>query len=103
MSGVARVFTPPVPSNPVSTMIPIHELLSRIRWDEAFGNAEFVIGYYDRMQDAVVKVSLKELFFEKDDHFDFELIDDMGVTHTIPLHRIKDVYRNDVLIWHRDR
>ena len=25
-------------------MIPIQELLSRIRWDEAYGNADFVIG-----------------------------------------------------------
>ena len=84
-------------------MIPIHELLSRIRWDEEFGNADFVIGYYDRVENDIVQVPLKELFFEKDDHFDFELIDDVGVTHTIPLHRIKDVYRNGVLIWHRDR
>jgi len=83
-------------------MIPIHELLSRIRWDDEFGNADFVIGYYDRVENDVIQVPLKELFFEKDDHFDFELIDDMGVTRTIPLHRIKDVYRNGVLIWHRD-
>ena len=30
-------------------MMPIHELLSRIRRDEAFGQAEFEIGYYDRL------------------------------------------------------
>ena len=84
-------------------MVPIHELLSRIRWDEAFGNADFVIGYYDRIQDDIVRVPLKKLFFEKNDRFDFELIDDRGMTHTIPLHRIKDVYRNGELIWHRER
>lgn len=83
-------------------MIPIHELLNRIRWDEEFGNANFVIGYYDRLADKIIDVPLKELIFDRDDHFDFELVDDEGVTHTIPLHRIKTVYRNGNLIWHRE-
>ena len=30
-------------------MIPIQELLSRIRWDESFGKGDFEIGYYDRV------------------------------------------------------
>ncbi len=83
-------------------MIPIHELLNRIRWDKDFGDANFIIGYYDRIEDRIIKVSLKELSFEKDDRFDFELVDDMGETHTIPLHRIKEVYRNGELIWQRE-
>lgn len=83
-------------------MIPIHELLNRIRWDEDYGNADFIVGYYDRVENRIVKVRLKELFFNKDDHFDFELVDDMGETHTIPLHRIKEVYRNNDLVWRRE-
>ena len=82
-------------------MIPVQELLSRIRWDEAYGNADFVIGYYDRMQDQIVCAPLKELYFEKEDHFDFQLVDDMGETHTIPLHRIRQVFRNGELVWER--
>ena len=82
-------------------MIPIQELLSRIRWDEAYGNADFVIGYYDRTQDRIVSAPLKELYFEKEDHFDFQLVDDMGETHTIPLHRIRQVFRNGELVWER--
>ena len=82
-------------------MVPIQELLSRIRWDEAYGNADFVIGYYDRMQDRIVSAPLKELYFEKEDHFDFQLVDDMGETHTIPLHRIRQVFRNGELVWER--
>lgn len=82
-------------------MIPVQELLSRIRWDEAYGNADFVIGYYDRMQDRIVSAPLKELYFEKEDHFDFQLVDDMGETHTIPLHRIRQVFRNGELVWER--
>ncbi len=51
---------------------------------------------------SIIKVPLKELLFDKEDHFDFELIDDMGETHTIPLHRIREVYRDGKLIWHRE-
>ena len=29
-------------------MIPIHELINRIRWNEAFAKGNFIIGYYDR-------------------------------------------------------
>ena len=83
-------------------MIPIHELLNRIKWDDDFGQGEFVIGYHDRLEQAIVRVPLKALYFDKDDHYDFELIDDMGVTHSIPLHRIREVYRDGKLIWHRD-
>ena len=37
-------------------MIPIHHLLSRIRWDPDFGRGEFVLGYYDRILEEVVRV-----------------------------------------------
>ena len=82
-------------------MIPIHELLNRIRWDEAYGDADFVIGYYDRVEDKVITVPLKELNFVKEDHFDFELLDEDGITHTVPLHRIRQVFRNGALVWER--
>ena len=82
-------------------MIPIHELLSRIRWDEAYGNADFVIGYYDRIEDRIITVPLKELYYDKEDHFDFELMDVHGEIQTIPLHRIRQVFRNGELVWER--
>ena len=82
-------------------MIPIHELLSRIRWDRQFGEGDFVIGYYDRVEDAVIRVPMRELFFQPDNHFAFDLIDRDGMLHSVPLHRIREVYRNDKLIWHR--
>jgi uncharacterized protein (UPF0248 family) len=82
-------------------MIPIHELLNRIRWDKDYGDAEFIIGYYDRIEERIISVPLKSLYFDNEDHFDFELVDDEGVTHTIPLHRIRQVYRNGNLVWER--
>ena len=83
-------------------MMPIHELLNRIRWDREFGRANFVIGYYDRLEDRIIRVPLGEIFFEPGDHFSFDLIDRDGELHSIPLHRIKEVYRDEVLIWQRE-
>ena len=83
-------------------MTPIHELLNRIRWDRDYGAADFVIGYYDRVEDRIIRVALAELYFEPGDHFSFDLIDAEGQLHSIPLHRIKEVYRDGVLIWHRE-
>jgi len=83
-------------------MIPIHELLNRIHWDKEFGQGDSVIGYYDRVEDRIVRVPLREIFFEPDDHFSFDLFDHDGVLHSIPLHRIKEVYKDKELIWHRE-
>jgi len=82
-------------------MIPIHELLNRIRWDENYGKADFVIGYYDRVADKIIRVPFKEVSLDPEDHFDFSLVDDEGNVHTIPLHRIRQVFRNDGLVRER--
>ena len=83
-------------------MIPIQDLLHRIRWDPNFGRGEFTIGYYDRVAHELRLVPLRALHFEPGDHYAFQLIDDEGVEHTIPLHRIKAVFKDGALIWHRE-
>jgi len=84
-------------------MIPIHELLCRIRWDKEFSQGEFIIGYYDRVEDAITRISLKEILVRPDDHFSFDIIDQGGVLQSIPLHRIREVYKDGKLIWHREQ
>jgi len=83
-------------------MMPIHELLNRIRWDTTFGQADFEIGYYDRVEDRIIHVPMREIFFEPGDHFAFDVYDHDGELHSIPLHRVKQVFRNGELIWHRE-
>jgi Uncharacterized protein conserved in archaea len=83
-------------------MIPIHELLNRIRWDESFGAAVFELGYYDRVEGDILRVPFKEVRFEPGDHFAFQVADQEGAIHTVPLHRVKAVWRNGELIWHRE-
>lgn len=82
-------------------MIPIQELLSRIRWDPGFGDAQFTLGYYDRVENRIMRIALREVRFDPDDRFDFRLFDPDGREHRVPLHRIREVYRDGALIWKR--
>ena len=84
-------------------MKPIHEILDRIRWDKEYARADFKVGYYDRVEGKIVIVPLSELYFDDRDHFDFQIIDMDGASHTIPLHRIRQLFKNGELIWNRDK
>lgn len=59
-------------------MIPIQEPLNRIHWGPDFGRGEFIIGYYDRIEDDIIKVPPRELYFNPEDHFSFRLLDTAG-------------------------
>ena len=83
-------------------MMPIQDLLNRIRWDEEFGRGEFLIGYYDRVADQIVKVPFERIHLEKGEHFGFDAIEADGSVHNVPFHRVRDVWRDGELIWHRD-
>jgi uncharacterized protein (UPF0248 family) len=82
-------------------MIPIHELLNRIRWDSEFAKGDFELGYYDRMANRVIVVPLKEVTFPTESPSTFELMDAEGQVHRIPFHRVREVYRNSQRIWRR--
>jgi uncharacterized protein (UPF0248 family) len=84
-------------------MIPIQDLLHRIRWDAAFAAARFEIGYYDRVERRVVLVPFSGIHFDPSYPLFFQIVNAEGGIHSIPLHRIRDVYRDGQLIWHRGR
>lgn len=83
-------------------MIPIHALLARIRWDPVFGNARFVLAYLDHTSDALIRVALEETLRDPDNPAFFEMVDEDGVTRGIPLHRVREVWRDGELIWKRE-
>ena len=85
----------------VKIMQPIHELLNRIRWDREFGRGSFEIGFYDRLEDKIIHVSFSEIIRVPGDTFSFQVLDRDGKSHSIPLHRVREVYRDGVLIWQR--
>jgi uncharacterized protein (UPF0248 family) len=83
-------------------MIPIQDLLRRIQWDSEFGKAEFVIGYLDRVSGTVARVPIRRTRFRSGEHFAFEVAQDHGAIHDVPLHRVREIWRDGVLIWHRE-
>ena len=82
-------------------MLPIQSLLQRIRWDPAFGDADFTIGYYDRAQHAIVTVPFERIRLEPGSRFSFSSVEADGTVHEVPLHRVREVRRNGEPIWQR--
>jgi uncharacterized protein (UPF0248 family) len=82
-------------------MTPIHELLSRIRWDKEFGQGRFEIGYFDRHEGVVHRVSLAEVAFPEDERHTFEVVDESGEARRIPFHRVREVVKDGQIIWQR--
>jgi uncharacterized protein (UPF0248 family) len=82
-------------------MIPIHELLNRIRWDAEFARGNFDLGYFDRMEDRVIVVPFRALEFIEDDPQAFRLVDAEGRFHRVPFHRVREVYKDGQCIWRR--
>ena len=82
-------------------MVPIHELLSRIRWDESFGKSRFVIGYWDRTENRILHVDLREIAWDRDNPSFFDLTDEDGTSHSVPFHRVREVWQDGKLIWER--
>lgn len=83
-------------------MTPLHELLSRIRWDADFGAAHFELGYYDRVADRLVRVDLRDLSFDRENRALLRLVDENGDARSVPMHRVKEVWRNGRAIWRRE-
>lgn len=82
-------------------MRPIHELLARIRWDVEFAKSRFVIGYRDRMAGKVLHADLREITWGAENPSSFDLTDEDSIDHTIPFHRVREVWRDGALIWER--
>jgi uncharacterized protein (UPF0248 family) len=82
-------------------MIPIQELLSRIRWDPEFGRGKFIVGYYHRIEAQIIKVPLARIAFGTDSPSSFDAIEADGSVHSVPYHRVPEVYRDGELIWQR--
>ena len=83
-------------------MQPIHELLNRIHWDPEFGRGYFEIGYFDRFEKKIIRVSFNEVTQMPDNKVSFDVFDEDGIAHGIPMHRVREVYKDGELIWKRE-
>ena len=82
-------------------MIPIHTLLARIRWDPHFGRGRWEIAYLDRARPGLVRVPLDEIRTQPHIGFVFDVIDGEGFVHSVPYHRVRQVWRDGKLMWSR--
>ena len=85
----------------MTRMLPIHELLNRIRWDPQFARGNFELGYFDRVEKRIIVVPFAEVTFPRDDPGSFQLTDAEGRVLRVPLHRVREVYKDGWRIWHR--
>ena len=83
------------------TVLPIQDLLHRIRWDPEFGKGTFAIGYWDRVANREQVVPVTSVTFNPSNpellliqNTDTEIL-------RIPLHRVRVVYKDGAEIWRR--
>jgi len=82
-------------------MIPIRDLLSRIRSDPELRCSKFEIGYRDRIARRIARVPLDRVEFAGGTRLAFDALEEDGAVHTVPLHRVRAVWRDGTLIWER--
>ena len=84
-------------------MKPLEELLHRIKWDPAFAKSSFALGYWDRVARKEEIVRFESVTMDPERPGMFSLHDEDGLVAHIPLHRVRTVYRDGVVIWQRPR
>jgi uncharacterized protein (UPF0248 family) len=83
-------------------VIPIRELLARIRWDAAFGRGQFTLGYVDHESEELRYVAFKDARPNPNNASMLDFVDERGEVVSLPLHRIHQVLSNGETIWQRD-
>ena len=77
-------------------MIPIHELLNKIKWDAREHGHEFILYYVDFNK--LVALNHKDI---KAIEGSFMIVEKEGIDTQIPLHRVKRVEKDGKTIWQR--
>ena len=81
-------------------MQPLQDLLHRIKWDADFGKGEFALGYHDRVAHEDKIVPFTSISIDPG-AASFSFHDEEGSVAHIPLHRVRTVYKDGVVIWQR--
>jgi uncharacterized protein (UPF0248 family) len=82
-------------------MLPIQQLLSRLRWDPRYRRGYLEIGYYDRQERRLRVVPFVALWFPPGERRVFALQDADGIWYRVPFHRVRRVWRDGRLLWQR--
>jgi len=78
-------------------MQPIQNLLNKIKWDKRENPNEYSIFYFDRVLNKLIGIPYNKI---KRIEGSFMVLDNEEESN-IPLHRIKKVVKNNVVIWER--
>jgi len=78
-------------------MQPIHKLLNKIKWDKRENPEQYSIFYFDRILKILIKIPYNKI---KRVEGSFMMIDNEDESN-VPLHRIKKVAKNDIVVWER--
>ena len=82
-------------------MMPIQDLLNRIRWDKEFARGRFELGYFDRVERRVITVPFQSVEFPPETPGTFSVVDEDGRFHHVPFHRVREVWKDGHCIWRR--
>jgi len=78
-------------------MLPIHELLNKIKWDKRENPDDYLIFYYDRILKKLIQLPYNKI---KRIEGSFMVLDNEEESN-VPLHRIRKVAKNNAVVWER--
>ena len=78
-------------------MISIQSLLNKIKWDERENPNQYTIFYFDRILNKLIKIPYTKIKRLEGSFMVF----DNDEESNIPLHRIRKVMKNNIVVWER--
>ena len=79
-------------------MIPIQNFLHKIKWDKKEKPEEYVLFYYDRVEDTLKEIKYTDILRIEDN---FLILTINGKEANVPLHRIKKILKKGEVVWDR--
>ena len=79
-------------------MIPIKDLLNKLKWDKRYKPEEYTIYYHDRIKNEMIPVDYSSINRLEGS---FMIIEIGGDEVSIPLHRVHKVMKGRMLVWRR--
>lgn len=79
-------------------MRPIKDLLNKIKWDKREKPEDYSLFYFDRISKELIKIDYTDIKSFEDN---FIVVEKNNEESFIPMHRIKEVRKNNIIVWKR--
>ena len=80
-------------------MLTAELMLDKIKWSNKFNPENISLYYFDRKLNKNIKISYNEVKIEDK----FIIMEKDGKLSEIPLHRLREIRNNNIIIWKRDK